>query len=70
MGGLVWYVFMLLEAPKNAILTLLFLGDIVYAPIPGMKNVILNSQEVAQELLSRRPNTTAGRKVGYFVFQL
>ncbi|PVF93588.1 cytochrome P450 [Serendipita vermifera] len=45
-------------------------GDIVYAPIPGMKNVILNSYEAAQELLAKRPNTTGGRQVGYLVYQL
>ncbi|PVF92949.1 cytochrome P450 [Serendipita vermifera] len=45
-------------------------GDIVYAPLPGMDIVVLNSYEMAQELLSRRPNSTAGRRLGYFVLNL
>ncbi|PVF93568.1 cytochrome P450 [Serendipita vermifera] len=45
-------------------------GDIVHAPIPGMNNVIINSHEVAQEILSKKPQATAGRRVGYFVLQL
>ncbi|PVF92950.1 cytochrome P450 [Serendipita vermifera] len=42
-------------------------GDIVYAPLPGMQIVVLNSYEAAQELLSARPNSTAGRRIGYMV---
>lgn len=42
-------------------------GDIIYAPIPGNDIVILNSYEVAQELLSKRPSSTAGRNVGYLI---
>jgi hypothetical protein len=49
---------------------LIQLGDVVYAPIPGMNILILNSHEVAQELLSKRPNSTAGRSVGYLVREL
>ncbi|PVF97330.1 cytochrome P450 [Serendipita vermifera] len=45
-------------------------GDIVYAPIPGMNMVIINSYEVAQEFLSKRPNTTAGRRIAYIITDL
>ncbi|PVF97216.1 cytochrome P450 [Serendipita vermifera] len=45
-------------------------GDIVYAPIPGMDVVILNSYDVAQELLSKRPNSTGGRRAGFMVLDL
>ncbi|PVF92957.1 cytochrome P450 [Serendipita vermifera] len=45
-------------------------GDIVYAPVLGMNMVILNSHDAAQELLTKRPNTTAGRHVGYLVGKL
>ncbi|PVF95137.1 cytochrome P450 [Serendipita vermifera] len=45
-------------------------GDIVYAPLPGMEIVILNSVEVAQELLNKKRNTTARRQVGYLVMNL
>jgi hypothetical protein len=51
-------------------LLLLFIGDIVYAPIPGLNMITLNSYEVAQELLSKRPNTTAGRRVTYLITDL
>jgi hypothetical protein len=43
------------------------LGDIVYAPLPGAGHLILNSPDVAQELLGKRPNSTAGRGIGYLV---
>ncbi|PVF93585.1 cytochrome P450 [Serendipita vermifera] len=45
-------------------------GDIVYAPIPGMSIVILNSHDIAQELLAKRPSLTAGRRVGYLMLEL
>lgn len=45
-------------------------GDIVYAPIAGTNIIILNSQEVAQELLAKRPSSTAGRHWGYLVSHL
>ncbi|PVF92948.1 cytochrome P450 [Serendipita vermifera] len=45
-------------------------GDIVYAPLPGMDIIVLNSYEVAQELLLKRPGSTAGRQVGYLMFNL
>ncbi|PVF93462.1 cytochrome P450 [Serendipita vermifera] len=45
-------------------------GDIVYAPVPGLSMVILNSYDVAQELLTKRPNSTGGRKGGYLVLTL
>ncbi|PVF93577.1 cytochrome P450 [Serendipita vermifera] len=45
-------------------------GDIVYTPLPGMEIVIINSHEVAHELLSKRPNSTAGRRFGYLISDL
>ncbi|PVF97212.1 cytochrome P450 [Serendipita vermifera] len=45
-------------------------GDIVYCPLPGMDIVILNSYEVAHELLAKRPHTTAARNVSYLVVEL
>ncbi|PVF97364.1 cytochrome P450 [Serendipita vermifera] len=45
-------------------------GDIVYAPVPGMRIVILNSYEIAHEFLSKRPHSTAGRFVSYLVGDL
>lgn len=45
-------------------------GDIVYAPMPGMEIVILNSYDAAQELLAKRPSTTGGRRLGYLIFKL
>jgi hypothetical protein len=49
---------------------LFFIGDIVYAPIPGINMITLNSYDVAQELLSKRPNTTAGRRITYLITDL
>jgi hypothetical protein len=48
----------------NSFITSL-LGEIVYAPLPGKNIVILNSHEIAQDLLSKRPSSTAGRRYGY-----
>ncbi|KIM28311.1 hypothetical protein M408DRAFT_329417 [Serendipita vermifera MAFF 305830] len=45
-------------------------GDIVSVEIPGTPMVILNSYETVQELLNKRPNTTAGRKIGYMIFEI
>ncbi|PVF93582.1 cytochrome P450 [Serendipita vermifera] len=45
-------------------------GDIVYSPLPGNEIVILNSYEVTQELLSKRPSSTAGRNLGYLTAHL
>lgn len=45
-------------------------GDIVYAPLPGTEIVILNSYEVAHELLAKRPSSTAGRNFGYLASEL
>ncbi|PVF97215.1 cytochrome P450 [Serendipita vermifera] len=45
-------------------------GDIVYAPVPGMNIVILNSYEVANELLNKRPSSTGGRRTGYLLTKL
>jgi hypothetical protein len=46
------------------------LGPVVYVKLPGISMVILNSYEVAQDVLSKRPNTTAGREIGYMVKEL
>jgi len=32
--------------------------------------VVINSYDVAQELLGKRTSTTAGRKVGYMILEL
>ncbi|PVG01693.1 cytochrome P450 [Serendipita vermifera] len=45
-------------------------GDIVYAPVPGVDVVILNSYEVAHELLSKRPSSTSSRHAGYLFINL
>ncbi|KIM28320.1 hypothetical protein M408DRAFT_23723 [Serendipita vermifera MAFF 305830] len=45
-------------------------GDIVSVELPGTSMVILNSYELAQELLNKRPNSTAGRKTGYMVLEV
>jgi hypothetical protein len=53
--------------PKLIYLTNAFIGEIVYAPLPGMDIVVLNSHEIAQELLGKRPSSTSGRQAGYFL---
>jgi hypothetical protein len=45
-------------------------GEIVYAPLPGLKVLVINTHEAAQELLSKRPNSTAGRFIPYLVAKL
>ncbi|KIM28323.1 hypothetical protein M408DRAFT_329427 [Serendipita vermifera MAFF 305830] len=45
-------------------------GDIVSVEIPGINMVILNSYETAQELLGKRPNSTAGRKIPYMALEV
>ncbi|KIM28312.1 hypothetical protein M408DRAFT_329418 [Serendipita vermifera MAFF 305830] len=45
-------------------------GDIVSVEIPGASMVILNSYEMVQELLNKRPSSTAGRKAGYMVLEV
>ncbi|PVF92647.1 cytochrome P450 [Serendipita vermifera] len=40
-------------------------GDIVFLDVPSLPFVIVNSLDVAQELLSKRASSTSGRKVGY-----
>lgn len=42
----------------------------VYVTLPGVSIVILNSYEIAQELLSKRLNTTGGRNGGYMFTQM
>jgi hypothetical protein len=45
-------------------------GDIVSVEIPGFPIIIINSYETVQDLLAKRPSTTAGRKIGYMVLEL
>ncbi|KIM28322.1 hypothetical protein M408DRAFT_139912 [Serendipita vermifera MAFF 305830] len=45
-------------------------GDIVSIELPGTPMIVLNSYEVVQELLNKRPNTTAGRKIGYMALEV
>jgi hypothetical protein len=45
-------------------------GDIVYAPLPGMDIVIINSHEIAEELLSKRSSSTGARRPGYLLSDL
>jgi hypothetical protein len=40
-------------------------GDIVFLQLPGINMVNVNSLHLAHELLSRRANTTGGRRMGY-----
>jgi hypothetical protein len=47
-----------------------FAGDIVYLELPGVSMVVLNSYEVAQELLWKRTNSTSERKIGYMMTQM
>ncbi|PVF97322.1 cytochrome P450 [Serendipita vermifera] len=54
----------------NKLLMRFYSGDIVYAPVPGMDIVILNSQEIAQEFLAKRPTSTAGRRFSYLLTHL
>ncbi|KIM19981.1 hypothetical protein M408DRAFT_30764 [Serendipita vermifera MAFF 305830] len=44
--------------------------DIVSVELPGISMVIINSYDIAQELMIKRPNNTAGRKVGYMFFEV
>ncbi|KIM20898.1 hypothetical protein M408DRAFT_41311, partial [Serendipita vermifera MAFF 305830] len=43
---------------------------IVSVELPGISMVIINSYDIAQELMIKRPNNTAGRKVGYMFFEV
>ncbi|KIM28308.1 hypothetical protein M408DRAFT_23712 [Serendipita vermifera MAFF 305830] len=45
-------------------------GDIVSVELPGTSMVILNSYEIAQELLNKRPNSTARRNNGYMMLNV
>jgi hypothetical protein len=47
-----------------------YTGEIVYAPLPGMNIIILNSYDITQDFLGKRPSLTAGRYTGYFVLEL
>ena len=46
------------------------IGPVVYVKLPGMSMVIVNSHEVAQDILSKRTHTTAGRRMGYMIQEL
>jgi hypothetical protein len=48
----------------------LFAGDIVSVEIPGVPVLVLNSYDAVQNLLTKRPSTTSGRKIGYMVLEL
>jgi hypothetical protein len=48
----------------------LTIGEIVSVEIPGTPVVIINSYEIIQDILSKRPSTTGGRKIGYMVIGL
>jgi hypothetical protein len=69
MGDDLWYV-VHPEATKKMLIFHILIGDVVYAPVLGINMVILNSHEVANELLSKRPNSTSGRHVSYLVHTL
>ncbi|KAG8761722.1 hypothetical protein FRC14_000106 [Serendipita sp. 396] len=45
-------------------------GDITWVQMPGMNMAIINSYDIAQELLSKRANINSGRKVGYMALHL
>lgn len=45
-------------------------GDIVYIPLPGVSMIVINSLDVAHELLSKRGNNNSGRWVPYMTGQL
>ncbi|KIM28318.1 hypothetical protein M408DRAFT_329423 [Serendipita vermifera MAFF 305830] len=45
-------------------------GDIVSVELPGTSMVILNSYEIVQELLNKKPSSTAGRKIGYMIYEV
>jgi hypothetical protein len=42
-------------------------GDVVSVELPGLRMVILNSYDVVQELLVKRPNTTSNRNIPYMI---
>jgi hypothetical protein len=46
------------------------IGPVVYVKLPGISPVIVNSHEVAQGVLTKRPNATGGRRIGYMVKEL
>jgi hypothetical protein len=68
MGETIWYV------SFGGFLALIDrvveIGPLVYVKLPGISLVIVNSHEVAQDLLSKRTNTTAGRRMGYMIQEL
>ncbi|KIM28306.1 hypothetical protein M408DRAFT_329415 [Serendipita vermifera MAFF 305830] len=45
-------------------------GEIVSVEVPGTSMVILNSYDIAQELLNKRPNSTARRNIGYMMLEV
>jgi hypothetical protein len=46
------------------------IGDVVSVEIPGVPVIILNSYDTVQDILTKRPSTTGGRKIGYMVVEL
>jgi hypothetical protein len=58
------------STPYRSVSILSAIGDIVYAKLPRTPMVFLNSYELAQQLLSQRPNTTAGRFMTYMIYDV
>ncbi|CAG8691837.1 1627_t:CDS:2, partial [Acaulospora colombiana] len=40
-------------------------GDLIFVDLPGMPFIVVNSLDMAHELMSKRASAIAGRKVGY-----
>jgi len=40
-------------------------GDIIHLTVLGRRMIVIHSYDVVQELLNKRPSTTAGRNMGY-----
>lgn len=55
---------------KDSPVSSVYLGDIVYLRMPGVSMVVVNSFEMAYELLSKRGSTTSGRTVPYMAKEL
>ncbi|KIM28303.1 hypothetical protein M408DRAFT_23708 [Serendipita vermifera MAFF 305830] len=58
----------LLQFPKNPFYKRFW--EIVSVDVPGTSMVILNSYDIAQELLNKRPNSTARRNIGYMMLEV
>ncbi|CCA67348.1 hypothetical protein PIIN_11832 [Serendipita indica DSM 11827] len=44
-------------------------SDIVYAQLPGTSFIVINSLEIAQEVLSKHANINSGRRLGHMVMR-